>query len=144
MQKIFEKYDEEIPLEGYESGHSFAEDRINRELLLNKEEAIRQYEIGPYKADFFFKDKNLVLEIDGKDFHSSEEQESHDRRRDRYMTDLGYCVVRVSGKVAWRNPSGVLSAIRYIKGVKSTLFIREEEDLKFFIKSQIVFDENQY
>ena len=40
---------------------------------------IPQYEIGKYRADIAFPDKKLVIECDGKDFHSTPEQLERDR-----------------------------------------------------------------
>lgn len=59
---------------------------------------ITQYQIGPYRADFFIEEFNLVIECDGQDFHSSDEQIKYDRQRDEYMRNLGYKVERYTGK----------------------------------------------
>lgn len=116
-----------------EEFYSRVENRVNLELMLSGiKNYRRQYPIGPYFADFFFPENNLVLEIDGLIAHSTEEQLAHDRRRDKYMNEKGYCVVRAKASLAAQNPSGVLSAIRYIKD-NNTYFIFDEDSIKKLI-----------
>lgn len=116
--------------------YSYVESKINFELVLaNTKNYRREEPIGPYFADFFFPNNNLVLEIDGV-HHKGEEQANHDRIRDAYMNAAGYCVVRVTGSIASRNPSGVLSAIRYLKGVQ-TYFINDDDDIKVLILKSV-------
>ena len=110
--------------------YSVAESRMALEIkAFGKDTFDRQYPIGPYFADFYFPKNKLVLEIDGKDYHTSPEQVAHDRKRDIYMNKQGYAVVRVTGSMAERNTSGVLSVIRAIDDV-NTFFIKDNEDIK--------------
>jgi len=53
----------------------------------------RQHPIGPFVADFYCAAAKLVVEIDGA-YHSEDAQIEHDRRRDAYLGELGYRVVR--------------------------------------------------
>ena len=54
----------------------------------------------------------MVLEVDGL-HHSDFKQEQHDKKRDKFMNKLGYTVVRISGKLAYQNPMGVISILKY-------------------------------
>jgi very-short-patch-repair endonuclease len=54
----------------------------------------RQQPIGPYIADFFVRDANLVVEVDGN-AHDFGDRPERDSVRDRYMAERGYAVVRV-------------------------------------------------
>lgn len=116
--------------------YSFVESKINFELVMSNTKNYRRQEpIGPYFADFFFPENNLVLEIDGA-HHEKEDQIRHDRLRDSYMNEKGYCVVRATGTIASRNASGVLSAIRYLNDQK-TYFINSDEDIKSLILKSV-------
>jgi very-short-patch-repair endonuclease len=63
-----------------------------------------------YVADFLFtstagKMRKLVVECDGHDFHErTKEQAEHDKKRDRKLTELGYTVLRFTGREIWRDP----------------------------------------
>ena len=50
----------------------------------------RQFPIGPYFADFACRDGRLVVELDGSQHADSE----YDRRRDAFMIDEGWSVLR--------------------------------------------------
>ena len=52
---------------------------------------VRQMPIGPYYADFACRVSRLVVEIDGSQHADSE----YDRRRDEFMRDAGYSVLRM-------------------------------------------------
>ena len=62
----------------------------------------RQHAIGPYVADFYCSAARLVVEVDGS-VHTEDRQIAHDRRRDAYMRELGYEVLRVSSGEIMRN-----------------------------------------
>lgn len=52
---------------------------------------VRQMPVGPYFADFASRSAKLVIELDG-----SQHAESHyDRRRDEFMREQGYSVLRI-------------------------------------------------
>jgi len=50
----------------------------------------RQFPIGPYFADFACREEHLVIELDG----SQHAESAYDRRRDQYMVDQGWSVLR--------------------------------------------------
>ncbi len=54
----------------------------------------RQVPIGNYIVDFLCKEKRFIIELDGSQ-HMSEEQESHDKIRDEYLKNLGYKIIRI-------------------------------------------------
>ncbi len=56
----------------------------------------REYPIPPYTVDFCCVELKLVIEVDG-DSHFSEDGLEHDRRRDQFLTRLGFQVLRVPG-----------------------------------------------
>ncbi|HMI40482.1 MAG TPA: DUF559 domain-containing protein, partial [Sphingomicrobium sp.] len=55
----------------------------------------RQHPIGPYVADFYVRETRLVIEVDGSP-HDFGDQPDRDMRRDRYMGEQGYRVLRIA------------------------------------------------
>jgi very-short-patch-repair endonuclease len=51
----------------------------------------RQHSIGPYIADFYCKEKNLIIEIDGSQHIDAKD---YDKERDAYIKTLGIKVLR--------------------------------------------------
>lgn len=71
----------------------------------------RQARIGPYFADFLIKPYRLVVEVDGRE-HAQPGNVEHDVRRDAWMTQQGYRVVRVSSDYArWTPHNAALTAL---------------------------------
>ncbi|WP_249355626.1 DUF559 domain-containing protein [Chloracidobacterium aggregatum] len=64
----------------------------------------RQHPIGRYIADFYSRDAQLVVEVDGAAAHSSQETLAHDQARDAYLRGLGLEVLS--------NLEGVYETIR--------------------------------
>ena len=109
--------------------HSELEEKVDRENGVKRFTAIRQYNIGKYYADFYYPDFNIVLEVDGKKFHSQSIDFSHDRKRDQFMNENGYTVVRVSGSMIHKNVEGVLQCLPMI-GCRKLYFINADDDLR--------------
>lgn len=77
-------------------------------------EAHHHYKIGTYEADFFIPQWNLVVECDGRYWHSLPEVQARDSVRDAFMRDRGYTVLRLGEKDIRANPSKTL-----IRGLRS-------------------------
>lgn len=71
---------------------------------------MRQQNIGPYFVDFLCRERRLVIEVDGAT-HSTPKEVAHDARREAYLRDEGYCVLRVSNDDVFRNVDGVCESI---------------------------------
>src|SRR3954452_14491076 len=64
-----------------------------------------QHPIGIYRADFLLvlvdpqqrKSKLLLIECDGKHYHTSDEQIARDKQRDAEIKEAGYRIIRVNG-----------------------------------------------
>lgn len=68
------------------------------------EHAVKKRDLGiecdaNYFLDFYFPDKNIDLEIDGKQ-HEYEDRLESDKKRDKVLKDNGYKVYRIK----WKNP----------------------------------------
>ena len=70
----------------------------------------RQHPIGPYVADFFIGDANLVVEVDGSP-HDYGDQPERDRIRDHYLPEHGLRVLRINAADVMNNLEGALRLI---------------------------------
>jgi very-short-patch-repair endonuclease/predicted transcriptional regulator of viral defense system len=66
-----------------------------------------QVAIGPYRADFLWRDRGLVVETDGRDTHDGFVAFRDDRARDRAMKAAGFEVLRFTGSEVLREPRKV-------------------------------------
>jgi very-short-patch-repair endonuclease len=62
-----------------------------------------QFPVGPYRLDFADPPTKVAIETDGQDWHASKEQRTHDARRDRYLTEEGWRVLRFTGTEIYRD-----------------------------------------
>jgi very-short-patch-repair endonuclease len=70
----------------------------------------RQAPIGPYIVDFVCHAARLVIEIDGGQ-HFDSKQEQRDARRDTFLTEKGFRVLRFNNHDVMTNRQGVLETI---------------------------------
>lgn len=75
---------------------------------------IRQYPIGPYYADFVHVESRMIIEIDGKAYHSTPEQIQRDQYRQQQLEDWGWTVIRFAGSQIYHDP---VRSIYRAKGV---------------------------
>jgi very-short-patch-repair endonuclease len=69
----------------------------------------RQKPIGQYIVDFICHERNLIIEVDGGQHQDSVE---YDRRRDAWLRDQGYTVLRFWNNDVLLQTDEVLDAIR--------------------------------
>ena len=95
------------------NGSTFGDCGLGAEFIVIEPQA----KIENYRADFlltyrssfpgFEKDRQLIVECDGHDFHDrTKEQASKDRARDRELKKLGYEVFRYTGSDIWADVYG--------------------------------------
>jgi very-short-patch-repair endonuclease len=70
----------------------------------------RQHAIGPYVVDFCCVNRRLVVEVDGA-VHGMGTQPQRDVERDRFITENGYRVLRVSAARILADVEGTAAAI---------------------------------
>lgn len=58
---------------------------------------VEQFKIDRYICDFFIPLTNTVIEADGEYWHSLEKVRRSDERKNRYLVELGYSLLRLSG-----------------------------------------------
>ena len=73
----------------------------------------RQHQIGHYIVDFYCNEKKLIIEFDGA-VHDSKEQMKHDAIRDKYLTSLGYNVIRFRNEELLNNIENVFEKINAV------------------------------
>jgi very-short-patch-repair endonuclease len=67
----------------------------------------RQLPIGPYFADFACRQAKLIVELDGGQHAESQS----DKRRDAFLAQEGWTILRVWNNELDENPDGVFEAI---------------------------------
>ena len=70
----------------------------------------RQHPVGPYVADFACTAAKLIVEVDGAT-HSSDKEIAYDRKRDAYMMQRGWRVVRIRNEDVYNNLNTVCEMI---------------------------------
>jgi very-short-patch-repair endonuclease len=72
-----------------------------------------QVRLVNYRCDFLISvcepngSSSLILEVDGRDYHTTEEQVARDKRRDRELAiHTGCPVIRLTGSEIWNDPFG--------------------------------------
>jgi len=73
-----------------------------------------QFGIGPFRADFAFADRRLVVECDGRAWHDA----ARDKRRDARLREMGWEVLRITGSDIVRTPT---ECARKVADVLTTL-----------------------
>ncbi|AIF43443.1 hypothetical protein X953_10190 [Virgibacillus sp. SK37] len=113
---IIQLWNMPIPKSAYESEISKCESpierRVFRGLLNNGLYPTPQYRVGKYWIDLAFPHQLVAVECDGKKYHSSAKQKAHDRKRDKYMRERGWTVLRFSGSKIHRNLPEVIRSIK--------------------------------
>ena len=69
----------------------------------------RQYSVGPYILDFYCREKNLAIELDGSQHI---ENVDYDNERTSYLKNFGFIVLRFWNNDVMKNTDAVLEAIR--------------------------------
>jgi len=70
----------------------------------------RQHTIGPYVADFVCVETKLVIELDG-DQHGLGVAPDHDAKRNNFMENEGWTILRFWNNQVYDNVDGVLEMI---------------------------------
>ena len=75
----------------------------------------RQHGIANYIVDFYCASENLILELDGE-VHDNPEQIIYDRKRDEFLRNLGFRILRFNNEIVFCNVREVLRLIRLEMG----------------------------
>jgi hypothetical protein len=66
---------------------------------------------GGAEADFAWHAQRLIVEVDGRDPHTTRRAFEHDRRRDQRLATLGYRVVRFTWRQVMHEPADVAATL---------------------------------
>ena len=70
----------------------------------------KQHPIDPYVADFYCSGARLVIEVDGSS-HDRGDRPHRDERREAFLREGGYSVLRIAAADVLKDPDGVASAV---------------------------------
>jgi len=65
-----------------------------------------------YEADFLWRERGLIVEVDGRNVHATRRAFEHDRRRDQQLMLAGFRVVRFTWRQVEREPRAVATTMR--------------------------------
>ena len=71
----------------------------------------RQYVIGPYIVDFFFRSSLLIVELDGK-YHFTKQQQEADAIRQTWLEQQGYKVLRFTNEAMLFDTAKTIATIK--------------------------------
>jgi very-short-patch-repair endonuclease len=96
-------------LETKQKTESPIEDILLRELHLAELYPVCQFVVGEYRLDMAFPENKIAIECDGKEWHSSQEQIERDRNRDKYLEDLGWKIIRITGSDIYKKADEIVN-----------------------------------
>jgi predicted transcriptional regulator of viral defense system len=67
---------------------------------------------GGAEADFLWHEQRLIVEVDGRDVHTTHHAFEHDRRRDQRLNLLGWRVVRFTWRQVEHEPATVAATLK--------------------------------
>lgn len=77
-----------------------------------------EYQVDYYFIDFAFPEIMYALEVDGKTYHESEQQQKKDKKKDDYLKSKGWFVRRIPSSECWKPQKFG----RYLKEIYSKLY----------------------
>jgi very-short-patch-repair endonuclease len=81
-------------------------------LVMNGYYVQTQVPCGKYRIDLALPSLKIAIEADGKAYHSSPKQKAHDRRKNAYLRENGWRVLRFSGRQINRALPHVLARVK--------------------------------
>ena len=72
--------------------------------------------VGPFVADFLWPEHRVIVETDGWKFHRGRDAFESDHRRDLWLQEHGYEVIRLTHRQIAENPRSVAASVRAVLG----------------------------
>ena len=66
-------------------------------------EIVAQFRVNGYRADFAVPERGLLIEIDGRQWHTDAKAFAHDRKRDRRLGGSGWRILRFAASEVYQN-----------------------------------------
>lgn len=113
--KFLNENPDQVPykLNHYSKGRSYAEEYWKVILDSNDMKYTEQYQIGPYQLDFAFLESKVDLEIDGDQHYLDKRVIESDKRRNKYLEDLGWTIIRVK----WSDFKKLTNKKEYVESI---------------------------
>lgn len=114
MSEFYEENPEKHPnrvLAGNRSEMTYPEKLVSEKLKELGYEFVHNKKILKYYPDFLLTEHDVIIEVDGERWHSSEEQKEYDRKRDERLENEGYDVYRIPAKNVIDNLNKVLNLV---------------------------------
>jgi len=92
------------------------ERRLYQALKFRGEYIKTQVPCGKYRIDIALPAYHIAIECDGEPYHSTRLQKAHDRRKNAYLRENGWKVLRFPGKRIYKDLNGILRRIEKEKG----------------------------
>ncbi|HEX8512644.1 MAG TPA: endonuclease domain-containing protein [Allosphingosinicella sp.] len=70
----------------------------------------KQHPIDPYVVDFYCSGSRLIVEVDGQ-AHDRGDRPQRDERRDAFLRERGYRLLRIAASDVLKDPDGVAEAV---------------------------------
>jgi very-short-patch-repair endonuclease len=86
--------------------------RLYDALTINGYYVKTQVPCGKYRIDLALPTYKIAIECDGHQYHSTPEQKAHDRRKNAYLRQQGWKVLRFSGRAIHWNLPKILAKIQ--------------------------------
>ena len=67
--------------------------------------------LGRFRADIYWPEAKLIVEMDGSKWHTSPGKVEHDKRRDAELSALGYLTMRITWHQLSKESAAVISLI---------------------------------
>ena len=122
---------------GIKFTESPAEDCLKAELIARDLDFETQKSIGKYRVDFFFRVGNLIVEVDGAEYHATGRQFLKDFDRDSKLMKRGYTVLRFWASEVFKDAEGCVLKIMRLLGteIKANRTIHAETMYQEFPKN---------
>lgn len=92
-------------------GETRIERLVRLELQKLKEPFKQEVRLGSFRADFYLPKRNMIIECDGKYWHASGVIKERDERKDKFLRQQGYILVRLSEDDIRNDVQGSLNAL---------------------------------
>jgi len=117
--KFLRENPDKVPykLNHYSKGRSYAEEYWKIVLDTNNIIYEEQYQVGTYHLDFALPNLKIDLEIDGDQHHLDKRVVESDKRRNIYLENLGWTVIRVK----WSDYKKLEDKKSYVNNIISLL-----------------------
>ncbi len=80
------------------NGESSLEEKVRKYLEAKHVQFQQEVKFGRYRADFLLTGTKTIIECDGEFWHLLPQSQIRDKRKDKYLHNLGYQVFRLTGR----------------------------------------------